>query len=231
MPPVQLEPFHAAVVQLLPSHGCPKMSVSPSSLTPSCSRICEPRAALSDPVPVDGSQVWATPPSEGVRCDRAARRSSVPAPSARSGAFGRRSAVSVRIAFTWSGLSHGRWSSKSAVAPETTAAACEVPLPRKNRESPTRPPGAIVSMPLPGTRRLTIDLPGATRSGFLSPSPALDHAGTSSSCTLTVPLGLLAPTAITYGSYAGLLSLALPNPAFPPATTTTMPLRHATSVA
>jgi hypothetical protein len=35
--------------------------------------------------------------------------------------------------FTWSGVSVGRFCSMSAAAPDTTAAACDVPLPRKNR--------------------------------------------------------------------------------------------------
>ena len=36
-------------------------------------------------------------------------------------------------ALTWSGVRPGRWLSRRAAAPETTAAACDVPLPRKKR--------------------------------------------------------------------------------------------------
>ena len=51
-----------------------------------------------------------------------------------------RSAVRLSRALTWSGVRFGRcWRSRAA-APETNAAACEVPLPRKNR-SPVRAAG------------------------------------------------------------------------------------------
>ena len=47
-------------------------------------------------------------------------------------------AVEARSFFTWSGLMVGVREMISAAAPETTAAACEVPLPR-NSASVTRP--------------------------------------------------------------------------------------------
>jgi hypothetical protein len=46
-----------------------------------------------------------------------------------------------------------------------------------------------------------------------------------------VPLVSSAPTAMTNGSYAGLFSRFEPKFEFPAETTTTMPLRHATSAA
>ena len=55
-------------------------------------------------------------------------------------ALGMAAAVPVRSAFTWSGVMSGRCWISSAAAPETTAAACEVPLPRKRR-SPMRAAG------------------------------------------------------------------------------------------
>jgi hypothetical protein len=46
-------------------------------------------------------------------------------------------AVDVRIVLTWSGLRFGRTLSRSAATPETMAAACDVPDPRKNRPPKT----------------------------------------------------------------------------------------------
>ena len=66
-------------------------------------------------------------------------------------------------AFTWFGVIEGRWLITRAAAPETTAAACEVPLPLKKRPS-TAAVGWSKSAVPPGTRRLLIDCPGATRS-------------------------------------------------------------------
>ena len=79
------------------------------------------------------------------------------------------------IALTWSGDRSGRRSSSSATAPETTAAACDVPLPLK-QASPTRASGCARSSAEFGSRRLTIERPGATRSG-LRPAPRLDQRG------------------------------------------------------
>jgi hypothetical protein len=137
----------------------------------------------------------------------------------------------VSSAFTWSGVSDGRSCRSSAAAPETNAAACEVPLPRKNR-----PPNAAVdpyfwSMNEPGTRSPCTEVPGATRSGLRTPSPRVEKAGMVSSEWVFVPLESLAPTARTYGSCAGLSSLPVPVPSLPAETTTTMPLRQAISAA
>jgi len=53
---------------------------------------------------------------------------SSPVPAPTSGRFSREAADLAR-AFTWSGVRFGRPWSRSAIAPETTAAVCDVPLP------------------------------------------------------------------------------------------------------
>src|SRR4051794_24214321 len=123
----------------------------------------------------------------------------IPAPWALLSATGRRCAVCVSSHLTWSLVRPGRWLSSSAAAPEVTAAACEVPPPRRNR-SPTRALGCAWSRYEPGERRLITDAPGATTSGFRLPSPVLDHDGTTSSRTSYVPRLSAPPTAMTYGS-------------------------------
>ncbi len=76
---------------------------------------------------------------------------------------GTEKAESISSAFTSSGVACGLWSRIRAAAPATTAAAWEVPLPRKNR-SPTRAPGWSRSAEDPGTRRPITERPGATTS-------------------------------------------------------------------
>lgn len=113
--------------------------------------------------------------------------------------IGMASADDRSIAFTWSGRRSGRASSSSATAPDTTAAACELPLPLKKRAS-TRAVGCASSMYEPGTRRDAMLRPGATRSTRRLVSPRLLNSGTMSSPALTVFLVSEAPTASTYGS-------------------------------
>ena len=67
----------------------------------------------------------------------------------------------------------GRWLSSSAAAPETTAAACDVPLPRKKRLSTFAMAPNVSSMNDPGSRSDTMCVPGAERSGLRVPSPSL----------------------------------------------------------
>ena len=77
------------------------------------------------------------------------------------------SAPWVRAYFTWSGVSVGNACRRSATAPDTTAAAWLVPLPRNSRPvtSPdTRPCGLFWSIVEPGSRSDTTEVPGATRS-------------------------------------------------------------------
>src|SRR5919204_234251 len=129
----------------------------------------------------------------------------------------------------WSGVYVGCAWTSCAAAPDTNAAAWEVPLPRKNRAS-MAPVGAYwASMYEPGTRRLCTCTPGATKSGSRLPSPWLENAGTTSSEVPLVPRVSFAPTAITNGSVAG--SVIPPAPLLPALVTTTMPARQATSTA
>src|SRR5205814_1549094 len=81
-----------------------------------------------------------------------------------------------------------------------------------------------------GTRVRLIDL----RAGVAQPDDRLagrDDVGTESSFFNGVPFVSAAPTAITYGSSAGSFSVSEPYPELPAETTTTMPLRQATSAA
>ena len=86
---------------------------------------------------MERSQVWT---AFGVGAALAATTSISPLPWALASAFGSERAEPISSALTWSGVRSGRCSRSSAAAPETTAADCEVPLPRKNR-SPVRAPG------------------------------------------------------------------------------------------
>jgi len=83
-------------------------------------------------VPVDRGNDWVV---SGAAAWVAAWTSTSPRPCACTLAAGSVRAVRISSALTWSGESHGRCSSISAAAPETTAAACDVPLPRKNRSA------------------------------------------------------------------------------------------------
>ena len=93
----------------------------------------------------------------GVGAVRAAETLIMPLPCCSAGLF-IAVAVAVRSALIWSGVAVGRcWMSRAA-APEVTAAACDVPDPRKRPEqvsgSYTRAGGYFVSRYEPGTRRL-----------------------------------------------------------------------------
>lgn len=80
------------------------------------------------------------------------------------------SAEEVSAYLTWSGVRLGKACNKSAMAPETTAAAWLVPLPRNSLPltSPdTRPCGLLASTYDPGSRRETREVPGAIRSACL----------------------------------------------------------------
>ena len=75
-------------------------------------------------------------------------------------------ALLINADLIWSGVALGCACSTSATAPETTAAACEVPLPRSSR-SVTPPESPYCwSMNDPATRRLGMCTPGATKSGL-----------------------------------------------------------------
>ena len=96
-----------------------------------------PRAASSEPRPVARGNVCVCS-AVGVRF--ASFRFSTPLPWATGSATGSGEAVSMSSFFTWSGVAEGCCCKISAAAPDTAAAACDVPLPRKNRV-PTRPVG------------------------------------------------------------------------------------------
>ena len=72
-------------------------------------------------------------------------------------------ALPMRAALTWSGEAPGYCDRYRAASPDTTAAACEVPDPRKNR-LPTRAWGLSWSAAEFGARRPSTCTPGAIRS-------------------------------------------------------------------
>src|SRR3954451_24621383 len=98
----------------------------------------DPRAASREPVPTESRQCCVA--FCGVGAVAAAARLTRPLPCAAVPTPGSRDAVPVSSAFTWSGVRSGRCERSSAAEPETTAAACEVPLPRNSR-SPMRAAG------------------------------------------------------------------------------------------
>src|ERR1044071_2288534 len=110
-----------------------------------------------------------------------------------------------------------------AAAPLTTAVACDVPLPRKKRALTLPLLPYVWSMYELGSRRLTIERPGATTSGVRAALPRLDQSGMTSSLVDVEPLLSSAPTEMTYGSTAGSFKRPSDEPPFPAATTTTIP--------
>ncbi|GAB3868619.1 hypothetical protein GCM10027610_126160 [Dactylosporangium cerinum] len=133
--PIQTPPFHAVPLRVSCAQTAglnpPKMSNSPTSCWLSCTTWLLPRADSSEPTPADVPAPWTV---VGVAAFTAAARLSSPTPPARG------VAVLFSRALTWSGVRVGRFCRSRARPPETTAAAWELPLPRKNL-SPTRAPG------------------------------------------------------------------------------------------
>ncbi len=136
--PAHEEPFHVPPFQLVSVASCvacsvllyalPKMSFSPERVTPPSTSLAAPRAPSRLPVPVEtGNSCLAA----GVGLQIAMFTFTKPLPWACSSAAGSVVAVLVSSALTWSGVSDGRCWSSTAAAPDTTAAACDVPLPRK----------------------------------------------------------------------------------------------------
>src|SRR5262249_9398820 len=82
-----------------------------------------------------------------------------------------------------------------------------------------------------GTRSDTIDRPAASRSACRVALPRVENDATVSSVLVSVPLGSAAPTAITYGLAAGMVTRVAVAPSLPTATTTTMPFFQAASTA
>src|SRR3954468_7554103 len=176
--PPHEEPPHLPAPQLEPSGPTGPTSALWPFDSPTTSLATRPRIAA-------GWNVWTAVAGSGLAAPTARMTLSRPAPWASGPGPDSGSAEDLTIALTWSGVRSGRRSSSSATAPETTAAACDVPLPL-NRSSPARASGCARSRAEFGSRRLAIERPGATRSG-LRPRPRLDHDGTTSSATAAVP--------------------------------------------
>ena len=184
---------------------------SPSTLT------------VGRPLAAGHTWVWAVTPAATARSTR-----SRPAPL--RGRSGSSDAVLRTSAFSESGVASGNFCSRSAAAPDMTAAACDVPEPRMIRSS-MMPTTAVLSMNEPGERKLRMETPGAAtsmRRAVGSTGPEVNGARVSSSKE-AVPFGSSAPTVSTKGSYAG--DASGPDPAFPAATTTTIPAFQARSTA
>src|SRR4051794_34836316 len=104
-----------------------------------------------------------------------------------------------------SGVHDGYAWTRLAISPETTPAAIDVPPTRKYFPSTTQV-GQRVAYSEPGASVDTRRAPGATTSGFSTPSwvlPRLDQAASSSSPMAFVPASSTAPTVMTCGSFAG----------------------------
>src|SRR5687768_6367784 len=140
--PLQSPPLRRPAAQLRASKERPRTSTSPRTVRPPTVTCTEPRESSSEPIPVETAKVCFA--STGVGVTSAVPRSSAPAPCWAAVALGIGDADCVSSAFTWSGVRPGRCEMSSAAAPDTTAADCEVPLPRKNR-SPMRAAGNWVS--------------------------------------------------------------------------------------
>ena len=185
--------------------------------------------ASSEPSPVDRGQVWLVERRRalGRRGRRRARRR--PGRPRRRPASPRRRPRS--SALTWSGVRSGRLCSSSATAPETTAAACEDPLPLKKRLSD---PGARVRLVDVGARVAQRDDRPAGRDQVDPPAgvAAAAEVGHDVVAGADGALGVRrrrrrGRTGRTPGCSAAGLSV----PLLPPATTTTMPARQAFSTA
>jgi hypothetical protein len=152
--PLKTPPFQALAVfsaEATPAlQACPKMSCSPVSATPPRDTWLSPRACSSEPVPSAAGKDWSEPP--GTRLRTAAAVCTSPDPTKFSFELLMSVAVLVSSAFTWSGERPGRTLSTSATTPETMAAACEVPEPRRNRLLKTAP-GLAFARTDPGDSR------------------------------------------------------------------------------
>ena len=98
-----------------------------------------------------------------------------------------------------SGVHDGFTLTTSAAAPETSAAACEVPDPLKKRPSTTAVSPYAWSRKEPGTRRLASDEPGARMSGLRCPSPRAENDRGFQWEYRVLPWVSTAPTAMTRG--------------------------------
>ena len=126
-PPFQDVPAALAFAQAATSN-LPKRSASPVSEVPLNTTCVPPRAFSTEPVPVPFAQVWAV---VGVAFANAAATLISPMPTVLTFVCLSCVAELMIMALTWSGFSVGRFCRIRATAPDTAAAACEVPLPRK----------------------------------------------------------------------------------------------------
>ena len=162
-PPAQVPPFQAAKLRAgrRPRAGVERRrgrGVRRSARRRRRRRAAVPRACSREPRPVDRGQVWVV---AGARAaDGRGRRRARRCPGRRRRRWASASAEDRSSALTWSGVRSGRLCSSRATAPETTAAACEVPLPLKKR-SPTRARRVrLVDVASRGRAATTIDRAG-----------------------------------------------------------------------
>ncbi len=236
MLPVHVEPVQVLPVQVEPVHDAWSKSPTTVRSPVRCSpwpfwRTKWPRSPSSDPVPSD--QPWRWMPlmrPRSVVGEKSSWRSRTPCPAWRAGAS-TGTAELVMMAFASSGVRSSRASRRLATTPAVKAVACDVPLPR-------RPPSTIASgfpsaMAASGARPPRIERPGATTSGERPREPTADQDGTVARCRSPGSTSRVsaAPTAMTHGLIAGVVSRPSSAPWLPAATATVMPWRHAASTA
>ena len=136
--PFQFAPLRRPAAQVRTSNDLPRTSISPDTTRPLTVTWTEPREASREPIPVETAKLCFA--LTGVAVSLALREVECAGALLGRGGPGIACADPVSSALTWSGVMSGRcWISRAA-APETTAADCEVPLPRKSR-SPMRAAG------------------------------------------------------------------------------------------
>jgi hypothetical protein len=182
VPPDHELPAASAAARAAVSTGRPNMSTSPVNATPCRTNWLVPRAPSRVPVPTERGKVCGTAAFICPLCSPIK-----PAPWARTPKPGNKAVWLTSKVLTWSGVKLGRPCMSSAAAPEIAAAACDVPLPRKKRALMVPVEPYVWSMYDPGTRKLWMWAPGATRSGLRVPSPQLENEEIVSSAGDTVP--------------------------------------------
>src|SRR5438094_7045170 len=142
VPPFQLFPAASRAAMAGATNAWPKMSCSPCNGASFNTRWAVPREASSVPTPVESRKGWRDWRDVGTGADNTVSRrmASWPCLGPNPALFLRLFACPLSRALAWSGVIDGCCWNISASAPETTAAAWELPLPRKNRALIT-PPG------------------------------------------------------------------------------------------
>ena len=100
-------------------------------------------------------------------------------------------------ALTSSGVNSGRACNSNATAPDTHAADCDVPDPFVYRSKTALDSGYSVSTMPAGTRRLVIDVPGASTSTPRAAVPTAENGASASSAALYGSFVSTEPTVIT----------------------------------